>query len=87
MKTKLLKKVRKRFAINRIDKIGKADKYYNSHIIKKYYSVPFFEVRDIEGVYFEYFHTKNEALSYLQKIVLKEYSEHGKKSIKTKIWH
>lgn len=91
MKTKLLKKVRKRFSIERIDKIASdADNY--TRVCKEVYGLPMFRVRD-RNAFFDYkmkiFPNMVEAMVYLHKLIIKAYGEkfRHKDEVSQKVWY
>lgn len=90
MKAKLLKKVRKRFSISRIDDIGShpIDKYKTA---KKEYGCPFYLIEDKEDFRqcLNIRKTEEEAKKLLLEIILKTYSKDFKyrKTKSTKIWY
>ncbi len=84
MKTRLLKKVRKRFQIFKVLKVEER----NNSIYREYaevLGVPFYLVQDEEQFLFpEPFSSLTEAYDYLLKKIIREYSHYSKKKNKVK---
>jgi hypothetical protein len=77
MKTKLLKKIRKRLSIIRIDKLA-SDAGETLQDNAKIFGMPFFQFKDSWdswGYYSRCFRTFEEAKEFLWKYIIKEYSE------------
>lgn len=74
MKTKLLKKIRKEYSIYRIDDAGDCEGYKNVGIDIGY---PFYHVDGIDDLNLtwsdECFKSKNEAVSFLIKRIIRKY--------------
>ena len=94
MKVKLLKKVRKRFVINRIDSLSNASMREGDRLdvdFAKRNGFPFYEVFDKEdgfGYSYELFKTEIEAKEELIAQIISCYRRYyNKKDNKTKIWH
>lgn len=90
MKTRLLKKVRKRYSIIRIDEIASNASDVHRYLASEY-GLPFYEVREPESVLCQNdrgFKTYIEAFDYLKKLILKQYSEQfrHKSGKETKVW-
>lgn len=78
MKTKLLKKVRRRFSINRIEIASN----FSEDSIYSVYKTPFFEVLDNNEIYTECFQNYPRAYGYLIKCIRSEYGSSKKQFIK-----
>jgi len=94
MKVKLLKKVRKRFIINRIDSLSNSSMRIEDRVdvdFAKRNGFPFYEVIDKEDGYgFRYrvFKSEKEAKGRLMEMIHSNYArDHEKKDKKTKIWY
>lgn len=78
MKTKLLKKIRKRFSIIKVDELGSSPCCFYEKCYKKY-GLPFFYIQDKELRFFsEYedgFKTIEDAMDALSKTIVNIYSE------------
>ena len=85
MKTKLLKKIRKRYSITRVDYINPSDDTYN-WIVQK---VPFYVVEDSNNEYRSRSCQELQlAQEEMQKWIIKDYSSTSKKkeTKATKVW-
>ncbi len=89
MKTRLLKKIRKRFSIIRIDELA-SDDIQTFHDNAKVLGMPFFQFKDRWdfGYGSRYFRTFEEAKAHLYKRITQEYSEkfRHKDGKETKLW-
>lgn len=90
MKTRLLKKIRRRFSIIRIDELA-SDAGETLRHNAKTFGMPFFHLKDSWdswGYCSIYFRTLEEAKTHLCKRIVKEYSEkfRHKDGKETKVW-
>lgn len=89
MKVKLLKKVRKRYSIIRVDKVTRSSNE-NFNIFKEDWGLPFYYVKDNYDSWtcWDYSKTKKEALANLSKLITKDYRDKFIKKEKTtsKVW-
>ena len=91
MKVKLLKKVRKRYSITRVDELASNAGECYCHIAKSY-GLPFFVLNDNEDCFGwrdGYYKTLDEAITRLSKVIQKDYGEKFRHSDgkQTKVWY
>jgi len=90
MKVKLLKKVRKRYAITKVDSLASnACSTYKA--ATEEFGLPFYIFRDKEddfGLYTRYFGALDDAYDYLKRSILADYREkfRHKDGKETKVW-
>jgi len=90
MKTRLLKKVRKRYTITKIDELASnAGNVYEA--VKEEYGVPFYVLDDAQdgfGIHTKFFKTFDEAREKLCKCIASDYREkfRHKDEKSSKVW-
>lgn len=88
MKVKLLKKVRKRFQIFRIDEIASNSTKLQRECVKDW-GLPFYQIKDTEDIYSHYCRDSITAINKIREYIRKEYTEEfkHKPEKKVKVWH
>lgn len=91
MKIRLLKKIRKRYEINRIDELA-SNATEIERIAENENGLPFYELVDIKDYrwgYYSLHRTLQSAKDTLLEVVLEQYSEkfRHKDGKRTKVWH
>lgn len=89
MKAKLLKKIRKRFEIQKVVSVGTDQTLLMSNFLsKKKSQLPFYIVfDDDEEAYNKAFQEEQEAMNYIISIVRNEYGRFGKnKNVTERVW-
>jgi hypothetical protein len=90
MKTRLLKKVRKRYTITKVNEVGiNASKEYQT--IEEIYDLPFYRLDDTKysnGYFpkYSFFKTFDEAIKKLNCWIIIDYGKQFKRECPSKVW-